>query len=384
MINRNTLLILLVLVVAVVAAAVGLRRDPAPEPAHAGAVFPDLMTQINQVTALTGSTNEGSFTIKRQDGRWVVENKSDYPADPSKVRQALIGFAELERVEPKTSNPELYEQLDVQDVSTDGAGSLQLTLEGDNGDILASLIVGKRGTVSAADVTEWYVRAPEEEQAWLVRGSLSSDKTVADWLDKNILKFGPARVREVRVRHADGEVVAIRRANAGETDYELMDMPADAEVDSQWGVNTIATTFSELTLEDVVPVATIESANSGLSVEVTTFDGLQIQLKTMEVDDQSYATLQARFEPSLVTQASAEEPAAAVEADADTATDTDTENKTDDDSGTPVEEEVDALNARWQGWAYVLPEHSLDNIAIKQAELIKTPGEDEAAAQSNQ
>ena len=106
------------------------------------ALFPELLTRINDVTEVKGTSVEGSYTLQLRDGRWVVKEKDAYPADTDKVRQLLFGLGQLRRVEPKTSNPELYDQIGVQDVDAKGAVSLQIKLSDAKGKTLAEIIVG--------------------------------------------------------------------------------------------------------------------------------------------------------------------------------------------------------------------------------------------------
>ncbi|MDH3690544.1 MAG: DUF4340 domain-containing protein [Gammaproteobacteria bacterium] len=366
MINHKTLLTLAVLVIVVIAAAIWTQREPISETKQGGTLFPELMGQINSANKLKGKTNQDTFTVVREDNQWVVQEKSGYPADSEKLRKFIIGLAELKRLEPKTSNPELYQKLDLQDVDEAGAKSLQVTVEGENGDALVNLIVGKEA--SSAGSTEskyWYVRIPNEKQAWLVQGSLPIDKQANEWLDREILQLTRDRVHEVRVQHADGETVVIRRENGDETDYILVDQPEGTVVDSQWGINTIATTFAELTLEDVAPVSVIEKeSDSEFVAEIKAFDGLQVELEATKVADQMYVVLHASVSSAIPNRLSEVDQSDGAGGESASPTGAEDDNMS-------IRQEAESLNARWQGWAYIIPEYAVSNLAVRKEELIK-------------
>ena len=366
MINHKTLLTLAVLVIVVIAAAIWTQREPISETKQGGTLFPELMGQINSANKLKGKTNQDTFTVVREDNQWVVQEKSGYPADSEKLRKFIIGLAELKRLEPKTSNPELYQKLDLQDVDEAGAKSLQVTVEGENDDALVNLIVGKEANSAGSTESKyWYVRIPNEKQAWLVQGSLPIDKQANEWLDREILQLTRDRVHEVRVQHADGETVVIRRENGDETDYILVDQPEGTVVDSQWGINTIATTFAELTLEDVAPVSVIEKeSDSEFVAEIKAFDGLQVELEATKVADQMYVVLHASVSSAIPNRLSEVDQSDG--AGGESASPTGAE-----DDNLSIQQEAESLNARWQGWAYIIPEYAVSNLAVRKEELIK-------------
>src|SRR5687768_12003609 len=88
-------------------------------------LFPDLMPRINDVATVEIARKDGTATLKNNDNKWGLVQKSDYAVDMEPVRKTLIALAELTTVEPKTSDPSRYEQLGVQDVGAEGSSSAQ-------------------------------------------------------------------------------------------------------------------------------------------------------------------------------------------------------------------------------------------------------------------
>ena len=362
----RTLVMLGVATAVIVLAAIVVRQQTTiAVPQQGGALFPKLLTRINDVTEVKGTSAQGSYTLLLHDGRWVVKEREAYPADTSKVRQLLFGLAQLQRVEPKTSNPELYDKIGVQDVSAKGADSLQIKLSDAKGETLAELIVGK-DQLSKADLSkrEYFVRLPGDPQSWLVEGKFPQDKPPSNWLQKNILRVDARRLREVRVTHADGQRVTVRRKDPSAEDYELVGLPKGAEIESQYAVNSIADTLTNLSLDDVRPAAAVDFSKKGaLSAELATFDGLRVNMQAIKDGNNDLAHFTASFDPSLVEKADSPKQEGAATANE--------KKKNPLKQADEVKKEVAELNARWHDWAYVVPGYRVNTLAKKESELIK-------------
>jgi len=84
-------------------------------------VMKALKAQLNNVTEVRISKGDGSkSTLRKQPTGWIVGER-EYPADTTKVRKLLIDLSSLNTVEAKTSDPEKYSLLGVEDVNTSTA-----------------------------------------------------------------------------------------------------------------------------------------------------------------------------------------------------------------------------------------------------------------------
>ena len=63
---------------------------------------------------------------RRSTDSWAVVEKGNYPAAQGKMRQLLLGLADLTLVEPKTERPELFARLDLDDPANGKATDLKL------------------------------------------------------------------------------------------------------------------------------------------------------------------------------------------------------------------------------------------------------------------
>jgi hypothetical protein len=358
----RTLIVLgLITLLAVLLAVLTARQESDGIAGSGERLFPKLLAQVNDVARIQGAGQGGPVTLVRTDLGWQVQEKGGYAAATAEVRALLLGLAQLKRLEPKTRNPERYAALGLEEVTTKDARSVQLVLQDSGGQSLASVLLGnRRPAKGASDASEIFVRLPEDPQAWLVEGRLPSNQSAKDWLDKEVLKLDQGRIRSLKLNHGDGQSVFVHKSERSAGDFQLADIPKGREVQSAYSVNSIATVFTDLTLEDVKPQSQIKFESSPpLKAELASFDGLRIVMETSKEGEQTYARFQARFAPAA--EATSEAPA-----------------RTEGKSAEEVKKESETLNARWKGWAYVLPEYRLSSLSQKQADLLKPVDQDKA------
>ena len=366
--GARTVLILAVVTLIAVGAVLFVERESGTVEPVDEFVFPALLEQVNSVTRVRVTGREGKFTLLRDGETWVVEEKERYAADPDRMHKLLLGAAGMKRVEPKTSNPELYPKLWLEDPSGKDAKSVRFVLEDAAGATLADWVLGDRRPSKAdAGRTELYIRVADDARAWLVDGSVPGGPTVIDWLDRLVARIERERLRAVEVMHADGAVVTVNKSLPADDDFVLRDIPADRETDSQYRINDIGRFLEDLRFEDVVRSASLDFAGSvDKRMEATTFDGLRIRLETVMRDDDAWVQLRAEVDEGLVEASESDSAASDSEAGSES---------TDSQSALrPLDEvraEAESLNARWKGWAYELPSFKRDYIAKRMDELTR-------------
>ena len=331
-------------------------------------VFPALLERVNAVVRVRVTGEDGTFTLARDGDAWVVEEKERYPADPDRVHKLLLGAAGMKRVEPKTSNPERYPKLWLEDPSGKDSKSVRFVLEDASGAVLANWVLGdRRPSKSDASRTELYIRVGDDPLAWLVEGSVPGGRQIIDWVDRLVARIDRERLRTVEVSHADGAVVAVNKSLPADDDFVLRGIPEGREADSQYRINDIGRFCEDLRFEDVAVSSSMDFAGSvDKRVQITTFDGLRLHVDSVMRDGEAWVQLRAEVDEDLVE---------APEADAGAA-DGETGTASKDAPGAlrpfdVVRTEAEVLNARWQGWAYELPSFKRDYIAKRMDELTR-------------
>ena len=366
--GARSILILAAVTAIVVGAVLSVDREPSTAARSGEIVFPGLLDQVNSVVRVRVTGNEGKFTLTRDRDTWVVEEKEHYAADPDRVHKLLLGAAGMKRVEPKTSNPELYPKLWLEDPSSKDAKSVRFVLENASDAELANWVLGdRRPSKSDASRTELYIRVADDPLAWLVEGSVPGGQKIIDWLDRPVARIDRERLRAVEVVHADGTVIAVNKSLPADADFALRDIPADREADSQYRINDIGRFLEDLRFEDVAPSSSLDFAGSvDKQVQATTFDGLRVHLETVMRDGEAWVQLRAEFDERLVEKS---EDAAEASKDEAGAAPGDTPGSL--RSADEVRAEAERLNARWKGWAYELPSFKRDYIAKRIDELTR-------------
>jgi hypothetical protein len=344
---------------------------------------------VNEVVV---ETKDQTVTLVRGENTWGVKEKAGYRADVEKVKQTLIGLAELRILEPKTKNPELYDRLGLQDKEQDRSLSTILTLKTPNNPEAALVIVGnQRPAKGNPRMSDIYVRQPGDPQTWLVMGNLPLEKVAGEWLDKEITALAAKRVHRVTVTHPGGETLLVSKDKPEDLDFQLDSVPSGFKVASQFNVNNVVGTLVQLSLEDVKKEGDVNfQGHPGVSAVLETFDGLRLQVQTAPVEDKIFGKVFAEFDPDLVRPENAK-PSSEKGEKAQSAASARNEKTTEPQEGeqskekpsefSPKEEpvikkledvqkEVAALNQRVQGWVYELPKFRVENFSKPKKDFI--------------
>jgi hypothetical protein len=239
---------------------------------------------------------------------------------------------------------------------------VQYSFKNAAGDTLAEIIIGNSRLGRADPQTdEYFVREPALAQTWLVQGKLADAVGVIEWLDSSVLSIERDRIRQVTARHADGAVVTVSKKKPSQQTFDLLDIPEGAEAEPKWKLNDLGRSLANLDLEDVMPASQASVSDDGLGVEMITFDGLRVVLRSVKDGDRTLARLQAFFDESLIAQ---EFLADGEQAEGESEFLLTAE---------AVREEVTRLNKDWQNWVYVVPGYRADYMSVRKEDMIKEP-----------
>lgn len=305
------------------------------------ALMPQLESQVNDIDWLQISADGDTVaTISRSGSQWQVEEAAAYRADWPKIQQLLSALASAQVVEAKTSNPDYYERLGVQDTST-RIGFRESTA-------LPALISGN----TAQGREGQYVRIAGSPQSILIDRELDIPVTLTDWLDREIVDISDSEVVELEIRHPGGETVLAKKVSADDENFELQAIPEGSAAKSDWTVNSLAGGLSSLQLEAVAPVADIDWDGS-MHYRLVTADGLDLQAELVAVasadggDDQYWLRLEAQIYTTRL--------------DSDMAGD-----------GGETRERAEEINRRTGGWAYRIPRYRYDSLARRMDDLVQS------------
>lgn len=351
---KNISILTIITLLAVIAAVMLTQQKPTTQPQQK--FFPNLMSVVNDVTEINVRTKDDSVTLILGDGQWLFKEQHNYPVASDKINMLLLGVADLTAVEAKTSNPDLYSKIGVEDISEPEAKSTLLTLKKGEGETVASLIIGNdRVAKIDANRSEIYVRKPDNKQAWLTLGKLRIEKEPRNWLLLEIINIDYNKIQQVRITHPDGDSFVVLKDTPKDDNYKLADLPKNAKVKAANMLESIATTLTSLKLDDVMAATEFEFDDKASTRAVfITFDGLEVTMTTTEKDGKHYAKLAAEFNPDAVFVEAAEGEKSA-----------DVQPKVD------AKKQAEILNAKLKGWVYELSNYKVDNLLKKRDDFIE-------------
>jgi hypothetical protein len=386
--SRLIKLAVLALVALLLALWVARRDAPTDTLEPGGPLVPGLEESINSVDTirLTGAGDKVLVSLERGDSGWTVVERGGYPADFAKVRRFLLDFADSKRIEAKTSVAANFPRLGVEDVAAENAKGVKVELGG-LGKPVAIII----GTFTGLAGEGTFVRDLDGDQAWLASGSLIPDRTVANWLARELVDIPSSRIREVRITK-DGSTLVASKAAPGDPHYVLGDVPRGREVGSPFAVDALAGVLASLRLEDVAKADELPPPEEGrIEARYTTFDGVVLAVTAWQHENRNLAgfavTLDEEAALAAIEAAQADERAAhaaVIAAAAAGAEDADGEAAVPDAPAAVTDpavdrdrrlaalrEEVDALGRRVDGWTFQLPAHVFANINQTREGLLK-------------
>jgi len=393
--NQKTLIGLAVAALLAIVAAIVLnqRSQPRSEGGGEQATFlaPGLRDHVNDVAkvVVTGADNKTLATLTRAADGWSLAEKGGYAVDTGKLRELLLKLADAKLLEQKTSNKDKYATLGVEDVTAKDAKSLQIELDG-----LAQpvkLIVGNAGQRGGGS----YVRRVGDAQSWLASATLTVPKDAADWLKKDLADIAANRIEAVTITHADGKTVRVYKDAPGDASYKIADIPKGREAGSEFSANGLAATLAGLRFDDVMPAKDAAPGAQPLKAHYAAFEGLIVDITAWEKDGKDYAQFKASQDAAQADKGIAAAQAKA-KADFDTATAAAEAAKTSKDAqaadaadapikpmsvGDPAKDrenrlaalnkEIADLNARFDGWTFVLPAYKYAAINKSLDDLLK-------------
>lgn len=390
--NQKTLIGLAIAAVVALGAAVLVSHFNRPVSDGSGEetwLAPALREHVNDVSKVVvkGAGDRTLATLVRGDKGWTLAEKGGYTVDSGKLRDLLLKLADAKLVEQKTSNKDKYATLGVQDVSDASAKGVQIELQGLAQPI--DIVVGDTNPHGGN-----YVRRAGDAESWLTSATINVDKDPANWLRKDIASIPASRIANVAVTHADGSVVKIAKAAEGDANFTLAGIPKGREAGDAFTINGIAGTLDGLRFDDVLPTKDAAPEANALKARFETFDGIAVDVTAWEKDGKSRAVFVASLDAAQAdngiaaaqAKVKAEYEKAVAEASKPDAEKKDGEKKNDapvkplaetdpakdrQNRLADLDKQVAELNARFDGWTFVLPAYKYANFNKPLADLLK-------------
>jgi uncharacterized protein DUF4340 len=249
-------------------------------------LLPEFGDRADDAVTIEIQTNLSTLRLARGAGLWMLPDKTGIPARQEKVRALLLGLAELVSDDPKTTNPENYARIGVDDPEEPGSRATRVTVLDARGGQIASVLIGNQ----TAGRTR-FVRVDGDERAWLAEVSFDASTEASLWMDKTLMRVDGDRVSSMVITHPSGEVVSISRADADQENFTVEPIPAGRSLRSPSIANPMTRALTNLTFEDVRSGDRPLDEASVTTVVYQTFDGLVVSLRIGNEDGKRWTTV---------------------------------------------------------------------------------------------
>ncbi len=296
--------------------------------------FPGFSDRLAQLGEIAIASKTGSFHVRLQQGKWVIPERNNFPADPGQVRSTALGLADLTVLEPKTGRADWLSYVGL--IAPDkGGDAVDVKLSDNAGKPIGELLAGHtQGAADDLGRNTLYVRHPDENQSWLARGSLTLKSNVTDWLDRNVLNIARDRIKGASVTPEKGPIYNLARDSKDQPDFKLLDMPPGRALSFDGSPDGVAGAIASFTFDDVAKADQFDFSKAPQSVEHT-FDGLDLTVKIAARGMEHWATVAA----------AASDPKA--------------------------QDEASKINASLGGWAFKLPDDKVQQFVADRETLLK-------------
>lgn len=260
--------------------------------------LPNLVDNAGQVSRLIIQDRDHTLTFERVNNIWQIAERNNFPVLHDKVEEVLFGLGDMRIVEPKTVNPQLYSQLDVNDITEENSRALLITVQDAQQKDLAKLLIGKReGWRNGEEYLERiFVRKFGDQQTWLVQGLVPISNDIKDWVDQPLLSIvDEQKIKQVKITRADGEKILIAKQGSDQEDFMLeTSKPKIGMVLDIDAINTVPFEIAELEFKDVISASNEQiDWSKGVLAELETFSGIIVELNIIQHNDATIGKIQA-------------------------------------------------------------------------------------------
>jgi hypothetical protein len=191
------------------------------------------------VDSITIGKGKNPIKIQRQEGRFVVANKANYPADAKQINDLITKSLDIKTSDLCTSDPKNHEDLQV---TEDKARSIVKFFKSD-GSLLTGVVVGQSRETGQGT----YVRLASSDDVYLTEEAPWFRDRAVDFVNQEIVAAKREDVNAVTVTTPEGTYTL--RSEKGDN-VRLVNMPTDRKLKDS-DAKSVLTALTGLRFEDV-------------------------------------------------------------------------------------------------------------------------------------
>jgi hypothetical protein len=296
------------------------------------------------IDSIVVGTGEDAVTLKRQQGRFVVANKDNYPAKASEINNLITKSLEIQTSEFVTDNAANHEDLGL---TEEKANTLVKFFKPDS-----SLLTGVVGGKSKELGQGTYVRLASSDTVYVAPSMPWLGGTAMSYIEQELVSVKREDIVSVTVSTAGGEYT-LKTTDDGKG-VMLENVPAGKKYKSSDG-DSVFTALTSLRCDDVAKSSGDLTFDKQFICRLK--DSTVYTLKIAQKDDKTYAVCEAEFTdktPVMIgTKAEPEEELKKKEAKL------------------LAQENAIVFTKKHQGWVYEIAEWKAKNLIKELSDLIE-------------
>jgi hypothetical protein len=344
---RNQKLGILAIVAAImVVFAVVQSRKPRTQAGPSGPTYLIQGLDPEQISGIMVGTGKNAVRIQKQNDRFVVVNKSNYPADTKQINDLIAKCLDIKTAGLRTDKQSNHADLEV----TEEKARHVVKFLKDANSVLTGVVVGK----SLENGQGAFVRRVDSNDVYVTDSAPGFGSTAMDFIGAEILAVKREDVNNVKVTTPEGSYTL--KARKGSDSVTMESIPADKNLkDSE--AKGVLQSLSSLRFDDV---------NEASAVGDLKFDGQYVcqlnntteyTLKLAKKNGKTYLRCEATYgdmSPVVINTGQK---------------DSDQERKT-KEAKLLAQEHVQKFTLLHKDWVYVIPDWKANYLTKKQADLL--------------
>lgn len=223
-------------------------------------VLPGLKANLSLAEKVLLDGKDSDTTLQLTDDKWLVMERFQFEADVTKLTGLLRSLAESKLQERKTSKPENFGRLGLEE-GTDDAVVLEIHAGGNTYSILVGNSDPKRKGQyirlyddgnSASSVESG--RAGLSNQVWFIDTKIDVPSDPGSWLATQILDIEAQKV--IGIELTDGD--AVLKVSRVDDELKIEDLDVKAELRYPTVVDTLGRALVNVRMQDVVPATQVD------------------------------------------------------------------------------------------------------------------------------
>ena len=299
-----------------------------------------LKGDLGVITRLRFSQGKSVSNLIRQGEDWGVSERGGYGVDRERLGDLLKELSAARALEQKTSKPEFFARLGLEDANKEGSTAVLVEIWRDADAPAWGVLIGN----DAEGRGGRYVRLADSNETWLVDRSPQAFAEPTDWIDRRVLALEFDGVERVTRTVADGSGFEAARAAKDQPSLTVASLPKGRKPRYDSVFDAAARAVLSAEAEDVRKAdAALFSGPALARNRIRFFDGLLLDVDAVKAVDGNWIRVTASAD------------AAANAAGADTA-------KVAPPPTDPAAQ-ASALNGRLEGWAFKVSDYIYGELA---------------------